>query len=82
MASTDHFEHELRTQMTLAERRRAMSAVIDAADLLVAVLHRPSCCRDRHYCHEVMRKEMKAGDEIVQDSDAGGLIIRYALPRN
>jgi 5-methylcytosine-specific restriction protein A len=84
MVSSDHFRQELSAQIDRAAKRGAEQVEINARELHRAVggypgpNHRmPSCC-------EVMQKEMKPGDVLVDASEQGkgaGLTIRYVLPR-
>lgn len=79
MASRDHFEQELRTQLTDATTRGATHIVINAGELTIAVSRHPTGA-DLERCNEAMRKAMVSGDTFVDEGE-GRLTIRYALPR-
>ena len=66
MASLDHIQQELLTQLKRAGDRRAVHILINAGELAKAVARLPSG-KDLQYCNDVMREEVKAGDEVVRN---------------
>jgi hypothetical protein len=80
LASFDHFQHELKSQLRQASKRNARSIVITAAELSLAVGGKPGFTDD---CFEALQKEMGPGDEVIVEAGGGtGLAIRYLLPRS
>lgn len=83
MPSSDHFQHELRCQLQNAAKRGARHIEVNSAELHRAVGGYPGPSQRMLSCCDVMKKEMKLGDEILGRVDNSGpsLTIRYSLPR-
>jgi hypothetical protein len=80
MVSTDHYRHELLSQMRRAAALGQASVLITASDLCGSILHghisAGACC-------DAMQDEIKYGDTIVLErGNPAGMAVRYCLPRN
>ncbi|QDM17666.1 hypothetical protein [Tardiphaga sp. vice278] len=79
MASLDHYQHELQSQLQCAAKRGAKSIIITAAELNLAIAGRPGFMNN---CFEAMQTEAGPDDVVVMEAGSGtGLAVRYVLPR-
>jgi hypothetical protein len=80
MVSTDHFAHELRSQLKNAAEQGATIIVITSAKLCRSIPmgngSTPACC-------EAMQAEVKPGDVVlVEQNSSSGTTVCYRLPRS
>jgi hypothetical protein len=79
LASFDHYQHELQSQLQAAAKGSAKSIIITAAELCLAVGGKPGFMES---CFEALQTEIKPGDDVLIEPNGGkGLAVRFALPR-
>jgi len=82
--STDDFQKELDAIFAFAEAKRLVAIVVQAGNLHRLVGEYPGTNHRMPVCCNVMRKNMRAGDEVVSEPPSGqgaSLTIKYVLPR-
>ena len=78
MVSTDHFRHELVTQLRRAAEDGATTVVITSTDLCRSIRNANN---SMDACYEAMQAEIKPGDVVLDQSSGNAMAIRYLLPR-
>jgi len=84
MPTKEDFQVELRTRLRKAEATGAKAIKVDSRVLHMALGGYPGHNHQMSSCHQVMREEMRPGDEMLQDPPWGRgatMITRYLLPR-
>jgi hypothetical protein len=79
MVSTDHFRHELLSQMSRAAALGRTNVLVTVGDLCGSILrgHVSSVA-----CCDAMQAEIKTGDVVILErSNIAGMTVRYLLPR-
>lgn len=82
--SPEVFQRELESIFTSAQREGKSSIEVKSGDLHRAVGGYPGRSHRLPVCCRVMKRKMKAGDEIVRQPPSGAgatLVIRFQLPR-
>ena len=78
MVSTDHFRHELITQLRRAVEEGATMLVVASTDLCRSIRNANN---SMDACFEAMQAEIKPGDVVLDQSSGNAMAIRYLLPR-
>jgi hypothetical protein len=78
LVSTDHFKHELSTQLRSAAARGGTAIVITSGELCKNIRMGNSWTQA---CFEAMQAEVKPGVDILVSVSGAEMIIRYRLPR-
>jgi hypothetical protein len=78
VVSTDHFRHELITQLRRAVEEGATMLVVTSTDLCRSIRNANN---SMDACFEVMQAEIKPGDVVLDRSSGNAIAIRYLLPR-
>jgi hypothetical protein len=84
MPTTDDFQKELASIFAFAEEKRLTAIVITSGDLHRLVGDYPGTDHRMPICCNVMRKNMKVGDEVLFEPPSGAgatLTIKYQFPR-
>lgn len=85
MPTTEDFQNELNRIFQEKQRKGERYAVIKAGDLHRRVGGYPSRNHRMPICCNVMKRNMREGDEIMEEPPSGygaNLTIRYRLPRH
>jgi hypothetical protein len=78
LVSTDHFRHELSTQLRSAAAQGGTAIVITSGELCKNIRTGNSWTQA---CYEAMQAEMKPGDDVLVSDSGSGMTVRYRLPR-
>jgi hypothetical protein len=78
VVSTDHFRHELITQLRRAAEEGATTVVVTSADLCRSIRNANN---SMDACYEAMQAEIKPGDVVLDQISGNAMAIRYLLPR-
>ena len=85
MPTADDFQKELGSIFSFAEEKRLTAIIIKSGDLHRLVGGYPGSNHRMPVCCNVMRNDMKKGDEVLSEPPSGEgatLTIRYHFPRN
>jgi hypothetical protein len=78
VVSTDHFRHELISQLRRAAAGGATTTVVTSAGLCQSIR---DAGHSTQACCEAMQAEIKPGDVVLNQSSGTGMTVRYLLPR-
>jgi hypothetical protein len=78
VVSTDHFRHELITQLRRAVEEGATMLLVTSSDLCRSIRNANN---SMDACFEAMQAEIKPGDVVLDQSSGKAMAIRYLLPR-
>jgi len=79
VVSTDHFRHELITQLRRAAEQGATTVVVTSTELCRSIRNANNSIEA---CYEAMQAEIKPGDVVLDQSGGNAMAIRYQLPRS
>jgi hypothetical protein len=79
MVSTDHFQYELRAQLSRAAQGGRIDVLINSGELCRSILGGTAWA---NACCDAMQAEFRLGDTILLDRSSGaGMTVIYLLPR-
>lgn len=82
MPTKDEFRDELRSRLHQAQESGESELTVNCGAIHRAVGGYPGAHQQIASCCEVMREEIRPGDEVIADAPRGAsLIVRYRLPR-